>query len=71
MQNYTSAHQFILQKSQKLLKQITRKDFCEAYGIDQSKLSRFPSDKFIDELLLFDHLRIEAGEKPDIIDFEE
>ena len=61
MKTYNSTHQFVLQKVKKIKKLINTK----------SKFSRFPSENLINELLLFDYLRIEAGEKTDIIDFEE
>lgn len=50
-------HQDILQKVQELKKEINTKDFCKLHGISESKFSRFPSKKLIDELMLFDYMQ--------------
>ena len=46
----------ILQRVEFLKKQINTKEFCELHGISESKFSRFPSGKFIEELELFDYM---------------
>ena len=70
MQKYDYAHQFILQKSQELKKKINRKEFCNLHGIPESKLSRFPSDKLIEELMMFDYLCQFAGESTNVYKVE-
>jgi hypothetical protein len=48
--------QNILPKVQELKKKIDTKKFCELHGISESKFSRFPSEKFMKELELFDYM---------------
>ena len=57
MQGTKPIHQQVLQESKELKKKINTQEFCKLHGISESKYSRFPSDKFIDELMLFDYLR--------------
>jgi hypothetical protein len=47
---------YVLQKSQELKKEIDTNQFCELHGISESKFSRFPSEKLIEELELFDYM---------------
>lgn len=56
MQNQRLLHQEVLQKSQEIKKRINTQDFCKLHGISESTFSRFPSDKFIEQLELFDYL---------------
>jgi len=49
-------HEQILQKVQELKKKINTKEFCEFHGISESKFSRFPSKKLIEELMLIDYM---------------
>lgn len=49
-------HKEVLQKVQELKRKINTKDFCEFHGISESKFSRFPTDKFIEELMLIDYM---------------
>ena len=49
-------HADFAKKVKDLKKQINTNDFCELHGISESKFSRFPSDKFIEELMLFDYM---------------
>ena len=48
--------QNILQKVQEMKKQIDTKKFCELHGISESKFSRFPSKKLIQEIELIDYM---------------
>ena len=50
-------HLYVLQKSQEMKKKIDTKKFCELHGISESKFSRFPSEKLIEELQLFDYMK--------------
>jgi UDP-N-acetylglucosamine:LPS N-acetylglucosamine transferase len=56
MQIQYPVHQSILQKVQEMKKKINTKKFCEFHGISESKFSRFPSKKLIDELQLIDYM---------------
>lgn len=56
MQESELIHRYVLQKSQELKNQINTKEFCNLHGISESKFSRFPSDKLIEELILFDYM---------------
>ena len=49
-------HERIIAKIAMLKKEIDTKKFCEFHGISESKFSRFPSDKFIEELQLIDYM---------------
>jgi hypothetical protein len=49
-------HQFVLQKIKEIKPKINVQKFCELHGISESKFSRFPSKKFIEELELFDYI---------------
>lgn len=49
-------HISILQKLQKLKSKINVQDFCKLHKISESKFSRFPSNKFLKELELFDYI---------------
>ena len=55
-----------MQKSQKIKKEINTKEFCKLHGISESKFSRFPSDKLIDELIMLDYLCQFIGKNMDI-----
>ena len=46
----------ILQRVEFLKKQIDTKEFCKLHEISESKFSRVPSDKFLNELELFDYM---------------
>lgn len=50
-------HQEVLQELQEIKKEINVQEFCKLHGISESKFSRFPSDKFIEELMLFDYMK--------------
>ena len=56
MQINNPVSQDILHKSQELKKKIDTKKFCKLHGISESKFSRFPSEKFIKEMELFDYM---------------
>lgn len=56
MQEDKLIHRLVLQKSQELKKKINIQEFCKLHGISESKFSRFPSEKLIEELQLFDYL---------------
>jgi len=56
MQITYPVHQSILQKVQELKQKINTKEFCELHGISESKFSRFPSKKFMEELELLDYM---------------
>ena len=56
MQINNPVSQDILHKSQELKKKIDTKNFCKLHGISESKFSRFPSEKFIKEMELFDYM---------------
>lgn len=49
-------HVSILQKLQELKSKINVQDFCKLHEISESKFSRFPSNKFLKELELFDYM---------------
>ena len=50
-------HQEVLQELQEIKKEINVQEFCKLHGISESKFSRFPSDKFIEEVMLFDYMK--------------
>ena len=56
MQENNLTHKYVLQKSQEIKKKINTQEFCKLHGISESKFSRFPSEKLIAELELFDYL---------------
>lgn len=56
MQENIILHHYIVQKLQEIKPKINVQEFCELHGISESKFSRFPSDKFIKEIELFDYL---------------
>lgn len=56
MQESELIHRYVLQKSQELKKKINTQEFCKLHGISESKFSRFPSEKLIEELMLFDYM---------------
>lgn len=50
-------HQEVLQELQEIKKEINVQEFCKLHGISESRFSRFPSDKFIEEVMLFDYMK--------------
>lgn len=56
MQENTILHQYVIRKLKEIKSKINVQEFCELHHISESKFSRFPSDKFIKELQLFDYL---------------
>lgn len=49
-------HEMIIAKIATLKKKIDTKEFCKLHGISESKFSRFPSEKFVQELQLIDYM---------------
>ena len=49
-------HQFVLQQLQEIKPKINTQEFCKLHKISESKFSRFPSEKLIEELELFDYM---------------
>ena len=46
----------IASQIQEIKAKINMSEFCKLHGITQTKASRFPSKKFIDDLVMFDYL---------------
>ena len=49
--------EYVIAKIESIKERISIKDFCELHGFSESKISRFPSKKFIQDLELFDYLQ--------------
>ena len=49
-------HRSILQKLQELKSKVNTQEFCKLHGISESKFSRFPSKRFMEEIELFDYI---------------
>ena len=49
-------HSEVMRISQEIKKKINTKEFCELHAISESKFSRFPSKKFIEDLILYDYM---------------
>jgi len=70
MQKYDNIHTYFLQKMQEAKKKLNKKEFCKLHGISESKLSRFPTEKFIEELILLDYMMIDCGINNKLFEFD-
>ena len=56
MQEWQLKHRQIPKEIYELKRKLNTKEFCKFHNISESKFSRFPSNKFIEELMLIDYM---------------